>query len=79
VTITSPPMPIPSTSPTPLYESIGYVAAIYGISRSTIVRSLAAGHFEAVRMGGRVLVSLTSVERFFASLPRTYPHSSKTT
>ena len=62
--------PSPSTPPAPVHGSIAHVCAVHGLSRSTVTRSIAAGHFTAFRLGGKVMIELASVDRYLNSLPR---------
>jgi excisionase family DNA binding protein len=55
---------VPSTSNTRLTYSVDEVAAILGISRSTVYECIARGEIPAKRIGRRVIVVRAALEAF---------------
>jgi len=56
-----------------VFGSFQEVGAAYGISVPTIYRHVAAGHIRAVKVGGRALLDIKSVDDFFQSCPEIKP------
>jgi len=61
----------------PTVDKLAYsakqVAAMTGLSRSTVYELIAAGNLSALRVGRRVLVTAESLDRWFKSLPEHGP------
>lgn len=59
---------------TPRGVSIGAAAAQLGISKTQVERMVAAGRLSALKVGHRTVVTVESIESYWASLPRaTFP------
>jgi excisionase family DNA binding protein len=54
----------------PITVSVQECARIIGISRSMIYEAIGQGELDAVKDGDRTLVTMTSIERRQAALPR---------
>jgi excisionase family DNA binding protein len=52
------------------YVSVAEACEIYGVGQTRLRELLRQNVIEAVRLGSRVLVSVTSADSYFASLPR---------
>jgi excisionase family DNA binding protein len=59
-----------STEPEKQYISIKESCGRYSIGQTRFRELLRQNKIEAVRLGSRVLVSVTSADAYFASLPR---------
>ena len=53
----------------PRGRSIDAVMVEFGISRATANRLLASGKLRAVKVGSKTLVTVESIDEFWASLP----------
>jgi len=54
----------------PLTVGIEAAKAITGISRSSLYEAIGRGELDAVKDGDRLLITMTSIERRQAALPR---------
>jgi excisionase family DNA binding protein len=59
-----------SDSIKPITVSVQECARIIGISRSMIYEAIGDGELDAIKDGGRTLITMASIERRQAALPR---------
>jgi len=52
------------------FDTIKSVMERYNISRATLYRLIGRGEIEAVKVGAATRIKMSSVEEYFANLPR---------